>query len=169
MPRGGARPGAGRPRKDGSEYHKNAFTAEQLEELLRSPHVSYVSRSTISYTLKFKEMAWQRYCDGVEPIKIFRDAGLDPDVLGSIRIKGFIDKLRDQQEKGLPFNDGREPHAEQAEKVFDMPRPPRKLKEKQIPYTPEQVAQMYHQMVYMSQELEFIKKIILAGKGGKSK
>lgn len=169
MPRGGARPGAGRPRKDGSGYHKNAFTAEQLEELLRSPHVSYVSRSTISYTLKFKEMAWQRYCDGIDPAKIFRDAGLNPDILGSVRIKGFIDKLRDQQERGLPFSEGREPQLNQPEKTFDMPKPPRRLKEQQIPFTPEQMARMYHQLVYLSQELEFIKKIILAERGGKSK
>ena len=109
MPRGGARPGAGRPRKDGSEYRKNAFTAEQLEELLQSPHVSYVSRSTISYTLKFKEMAWQRYCDGVDPPRIFLDAGFDPNVLGSIRIKGFFDQLRYWQERGMPFSEGKEP------------------------------------------------------------
>jgi hypothetical protein len=143
------------------------FTAEQLEELLQSPHVSYVSRTTISYTLKFKEMAWQRYCDGVEPAKIFRDAGLDPDVLGRERIKGFIDKLRDQLERDLPFVEGKEPRLNQPEKVFDMPKPPR-MKERYIPYTPEQIAQMYHKLVYMEQELEFIKKIILAGKGGKS-
>ena len=58
---------------------------------------------------------------------------------------------------------------DKAEKEFDIPRPPRKLPERQIPYTPEQIAQMYHQIAYMSQELEFIKKIILAGKGGRSK
>jgi hypothetical protein len=159
MPRGGARPGAGRPRKDSSEYNRKVFTAQQLEELLQSPHVSYVSRSTISYTLKFKEMAWQRYCDGVDPVKIFRDAGLDPDVLGRERIKGFIDKLREQVERDISFSEGKEPRYNQPEKKFDMPIPPRRLKEKQIPYTPEQVAQMYHQMVYMSQELEFIKKL----------
>ena len=45
---GGARPGAGRKKKDGNE--RNVFTADQLEELLQSPHVSYVSRTTISYT-----------------------------------------------------------------------------------------------------------------------
>jgi hypothetical protein len=164
---GGARPGAGRKKKDG--YERNVFTADQLEDLLQSPHVSYVSRTTISYTKRFKEIAWQRYCDGVDPPRIFLDAGFDPNVLGSIRIKGFFDQLRYWQERGLPFSEGKEPRMDKAEKEFDMPRPPRKLPERQIPYTPEQIAQMYHQIAYMSQELEFIKKIILAGKGGKSK
>ena len=104
---GGARPGAGRKKKDG--YERKVFTAEQLEELLQSPHVSYVSRTTISYTKRFKEMAWQRYCDGVDPPRIFLDAGFDPNVLGSIRIKGFFDQLRYWQERGMPFSEGKEP------------------------------------------------------------
>jgi len=165
---GGARPGAGRPRKNESKYERSEFTPEQLSELLRSPHVAYVSRSSISYTLAFKEMFWQRYCDGIPPIQIYEDAGLNPDIIGKIRVKGLVDALRHQKEKGLPFNYGREPHINQPEKQFDFPKPPRRPNYS-LPISPDEAAKLTHQVMYLSQELEFIKKIILAGKGGKSK
>ena len=79
---GGARPGAGRKKKtsEGS-YEHVTFTAEQLKELIDCPHVAYVSSKTVSYTKAFKDMAWQRYCDGIDPMQIFSDAGLNVDTL----------------------------------------------------------------------------------------
>ena len=163
---GGARPGAGRPRKHESKYERSEFTPEQLVELLSSPHVAYVSRSTISYTQAFKEMVWQRYCDGIHPTQIFEDAGINPDILGRIRVKGLVDSLRQQKEKGLSFNEGREPHVNQPEKQFEFPKPPRRPNHA-LPISPTEAAKLTHQVSYLSQELEFIKKIILAGRDGK--
>lgn len=62
--RGGARPGAGRPKRnpDGAKEHV-AFTAEQLKALIDSPYVASVSRKSVSYTKTFKEMAWREYCN----------------------------------------------------------------------------------------------------------
>lgn len=89
--RGGSRPGAGRKKKnpDGT-YEHAAFSAEQLKELTDSPHVAYVSSKTVSYTKAFKDAAWQRYCDGVDPIQIFSEVGLNPETLGRARILGFL-------------------------------------------------------------------------------
>ena len=168
MPSGGSRPGAGRPRKGKTNNERPEFTPEQLRELLESPHVAYISRKTVSFTLAFKEIFWQRYCDGVQPMQIFTDAGLNPDAVGRIRINGFAKLLRQQREKGLPFNDGREPHIGQPEKQFEFPKPPRRPNNA-LPISPDEAAKLTHQVAYLSQELEFIKKIILAGKDGKSK
>ena len=84
--RGGSRPGAGRKKKnpDGT-YEHAAFSAEQLKELTDSPHVAYVSSKTVSYTKAFKDAAWQRYCDGVDPIQIFSEVGLNPETLHIFR------------------------------------------------------------------------------------
>ncbi|HQM02845.1 MAG TPA: hypothetical protein PLH98_20255 [Ruminococcus flavefaciens] len=75
--RGGARPGSGRKKKnpDGTFEH-STFTAEQLKELTDSPYVAYVSSKTVSYTKAFKNAAWQRYCDGIDPMQVFSEAGL---------------------------------------------------------------------------------------------
>ena len=163
MPRGGARPGAGRKKKDGSENERRHFTAEEIEYLLSSPHVAYVSRTTVSFTVAFKEMFWQRHCDGIPTARIVEDAGLDIGVIGKGRIDTLIKSLRDQTERGLPFNDGLEPHFNKPDKKFDIPKIPRLPKNAVIPLSPEAIAKMACEVNYLKQEMEFLKKIILAG------
>lgn len=68
MSSGGARPGSERKKK-GEQGSRVEFTNEQLQELLSSPHVAFVSRKTISYTLAFNELFWQRYVDGIDPMQ----------------------------------------------------------------------------------------------------
>ena len=165
MPRGGARPGSGRPRKNETGEH-TAFTPEQLKELMESPHVSSVSRKSVSYTLAFKELFWRRYCDGIDSVQIFHEAGLSVELLGRPRIHGFAKMLRQLKERGLPFNEGNDPHIDPPEKQFAFPIPPRKSKHANPIPTTEDVGRMCHEVAYLRQELEFIKKIILAGKGG---
>jgi len=167
MPRGGARPGAGRKRK-GEYGERTSFSDKQLNELLSSPHVAYVSRKTITYTLEFKNMFWQRYCDGVAPSQIFHEAGIDPDIIGRNRVKGLADVLRLQKSRGISFSDGAESNPDNVEKKFDFPPAPRRHKYIKPEISSEDISKMYHQVQYMSQEVEFIKKIILADKDGKS-
>jgi hypothetical protein len=163
MPSGGLRPGAGRKRKDLNDYEHKQFTSIEIECLLTNPYVSFVSRTTISYTVGFKEMFWQRYCDGIPPAKIFADAGFDTEIISKSRIDGFLKSLKDQFERGLPFNDGRTPHTEIPDKKFDLPKARRFPKNTHMPYTPEAIAKMAHELAYLKQEMEFLKKIILAG------
>ena len=164
MPRGGSRPGAGRKKKDGDVAERKHFTSAEIEQLLDSPQVAYVSRTTISFTVAFKEMFWQRYCDGIPATKIFGDAGLNVDVIGKGRIDTLIKALRDQTERGLSFNNGLEPHWEKSEKKFDLPPTPRYPKNTQIPFTPETIAKTIQEVAYLKQEMEFLKKIISAGR-----
>ena len=159
MPSGGPHPGAGRPRKEAPE-ERVAFTNEEIGELLESPHVSHVSRKTIAYTLAFKEMFWQRYCDGIDPMQIFKEAGLPTKILGRPRIFGLAKTLRSCKERGIPFNEGSEPHESLPAKAFDFPIPPRKPKgSKPLVLSDDDISKMFHQVAYMSQELEFIKKL----------
>jgi len=159
--RGGARPGAGRPKKrDDGKYEHVELTAEQIHELLDSPHISYVSRKSVSYTKAFKEHFWQRYCDGVDPKQIFEDAGLNTAILTRSRINGLLKTLRHQKEKGLSFTEGSEPQVDQPEKTYDFPKPPRRSNKSKLPVLSEaDIAQMYNQVAYMSQEIEFLKKL----------
>jgi len=163
MPSGGARPGAGRKKKDGSNGGRKHFSAQEIEIMLDSPYVAYVSRTTISFTIAFKEMFWQRYCDGITPVKIFEDAGLDVSVIGKGRIDTLVKALRDQTVRGLPFKDGLERHINKPEKQFDLPKQPRFSSAAQIPLTPEAIAKMVQKVAYLEQQMEFLKKIIMAG------
>ena len=163
---GGSRPGAGRPRKN-STYAHSEFTPEQLAELLQSPHISSITQKSVSYTVRFKDMFWQRYCDGVDPIKIFEDAGFNVATVGRARIFGFAKTLRKQYERGAIWNEGSEPATESGEPRTLPPMPQQSPKRTKDTISPTELARMCHKLKYMEQELEFIKKIILEERRGK--
>lgn len=160
---GGSRIGAGRPRKSG-KFAYPELNITQIKELLDSPHIHSVSKKTISFTKAFKELFWQRYCDGVEPAQIFTDADLSISTLSRDRIYSFTKALKLQVEKGQDFTEGREPK-EQSKKLFDFPALPRRANSARIPNLSEaEVAKLINQVAYMSQEIAFLKKIILLDK-----
>lgn len=162
--RGGARPGAGRKKKTAEgTYEHVTFTAEQLKELTDSSYVAYVSSKTVSYTKAFKDLAWLRYCDGIDPIQIFVDAGFNIDTLGRARILGFFKLLREAKEKGLTFTEGSEPYPSDAEKKISIPTPPRRANRGRPPVMSDsEINKLATKVAYLSQEVEFLKKIILA-------
>ena len=175
---GGSRPGSGRkPKAQSKSFYgpdRRKFTVEQIATLKASPHISYVTQKTVSYTLAFKELFWEQYISGVLPETIFRENGIDPEILGKTRIYGLATTLRKQKEKGMPFREGRAPHLSYEEKLkpkFDVPKPPKppKLPKNRFgEYTDADVDKLFHTVAYLSQEMEFLKKVILAANGGKS-
>ena len=164
--RGGARPGAGRKKKnpDGTFEH-TTFTAEQLKELTDSPYVAYVSSKTVSYTKAFKVTAWQRYCDGIDPMQVFSEAEFNTDTLGRERILGFFKLLRQAKGRGFEFTEGNDPYPDNNEDAPSMPTPPRRANKGHPTLMSEsEINHLATKVAYMSQEIEFIKKIILAEK-----
>jgi len=184
---GGKRPGAGRPRnipnEEGIDRHK--FTKWQREQLASNLNVAQVTEKTVSFRKEFKQLFWDRMNAGVHPVTIFTEVGIDPEILGNVRVNGMAKQLRKQVELGLEFRDGRDPlfppgskgnpkpePKPKAGEQFSIPKPPRLPKRKDTLrqlYTDEEIGDLIHNVAYMAQELEFIKKIILAGTGGKSK
>lgn len=161
---GGTRTGAGRPPNSG-KYVSPEFTPTQLKELIDSPYTHSVSKKTVSYTKEFKDIFWQRYCDGIDPKQIFEDAGFDTKTITRTRMNGLIKNLKSKIEKGQSFTEGSEPSLVELEKMFDFPTPPRRANNIRIPILSEaDIANLLNQVAYMSQELAFLKKIILAGK-----
>jgi hypothetical protein len=166
----------------------SSFTKEQVAILSASPHVESITSKTISYTLVFKEAFWRRYMQGVMPDKIFQTYGIDPKILGENRIWGLVTSLRRLVSKGLPFANGREPspqhreHKEryespmiqdvEADDVPDLqlniptkpPRPPKPPRVIVPTVSRDDMQRLFHQVAYLTQEMEFLKKIILAGK-----
>lgn len=182
---GGKRPGAGRPRNIplDPEEDRHEFTMWEREQLASNPNVSSVTKKTVSYTKEFKELFWKRINAGVHAVTIFAEAEIDPMILGQKRISGFAKQLRKQVELGLEFQEGRNPSfppkSEQKPRAklkpgekFDIPKPPRLPKKRNTQrelYTDDEITDLIHTVEYMSQEIAFIKKIISAGTGGKSK
>jgi transposase len=186
MKHGGARPGAGRPKK---EYQmllfpqptekrplpiteRNLFTVEQIDALRSSPYVRKVTSKTASYTLEFKEIFWKQYNSGISPPQIFADAGFDLEVLGDQRIYGLLTTLRRTKERGVPFVDGREPR-EPGKQVKrnegENPQAPPPTNQQISNISASDIRKLMHQVTFLTQEMAFLKKIFSAGMGEKSK
>jgi len=131
------------------------FTAEELVEIRNNPFVKSATHSQIRFTTEFKESFWKRAQAG-EPLKdIISAFGLNPDVLGERRIKGIYAHLNEQVASGLAFTD--EKRSRWPEIALANRTPSAKQQAVKI-------RTLEHEVLYLKQELEFIKKIISADK-----
>lgn len=69
------------------------FTAKERAYLASLPAVKSVSPSHIRYTDRFKVEVMCRYNAGESPSAIFREAGLDPKLIGYKRVERCIRAL----------------------------------------------------------------------------
>jgi hypothetical protein len=129
--------------------NRKIFTADELVKIWQNPYVKSATLNSIRFTVVFKEEFWQQYEKGISPANIMKSMGFDPDVLGSSRILGIVRHIKEQlqSEKGL-------------RDVYQRPLPDEEPG-KSLPQS-KTLLHMQHQINYMKQELEFIKKTILA-------
>ncbi|MFA6866993.1 MAG: HTH domain-containing protein [Clostridia bacterium] len=143
------------------------FTNDEITILNNSTYVVNATEKTVSFTKEFKELFWAKYSEGTSPRQIVVEAGFDAAMFTDNRLWGLVTTLRRLKEKGLPFTNGRN-HTSKKSK-FDMPKTPKKPKFTLANVTDKDIKKLMHQVAYMSQELEFLKKIILIDGGKKSK
>ena len=66
---------------------------------------------------------------------------------------------------GVPFTEGNDPYPSDAEQTYSFPTPPRRANRGRPPVMSDsEINKLATKVAYMSQELEFLKKIILAEK-----
>ncbi|OZG64031.1 hypothetical protein BEUL_2233 [Bifidobacterium eulemuris] len=66
------------------------FTPQDIEYLLSLPAVRNVSGNQLRYSDEFKKYCMLRYANGDSPVQIFRDAGLEPSLIGHKRIERCV-------------------------------------------------------------------------------
>jgi len=125
------------------------FTAEALAHLRKSRYIKSVNAKRIHFTVAFKEEFWDRYRNGEIPEEIIRSMDIDPEILGAGRIKGIVKRIRDQAATGTGFTEGHQWQDKNAPAEESHP-------------VSKRLKRLEHESAYMKQELEFIKKIILA-------
>ena len=136
------------------------FAPEEIITLRDNPYTARVSQKTISFTLAFKEAFWQGYEEGRSPVQLVRELGYDPAILGQIRIDGIAKNIKNEANSELGLHQG------------PAPRSRRQLTEDDLSALSQRQAmkQMQCELIYLRQELEFIKKIINRSNGkGRSK
>lgn len=76
------------------EVRMAAFTLEQVAYLESLPAVESVRGSRIRYTDAFRRECLARYARGEHPVALFREAGLDPRIVGYKRIERAFARWR---------------------------------------------------------------------------
>ncbi len=126
------------------------FTPEELSIILSSPYVKSATAKMIRFTVAFKEEFWRQHTEEHKsPSQIMQDLGFDINMIGSKRADGILIHLREQVRSGEPFSDVR--------KTPENELPPGT----QLPPS-KAILKMQHELAYLRQEVEFIKKTILA-------
>lgn len=134
------------------------FTDEEVKTLAKNKYTAFVSSLTIRFTLEFKEMFMLRRQEGVSARYIFKEAGYDPDVLGINRIQNFAKRVPKEASSPWGLHEGYHTRKKYPSDTDYEKMPPK-----------EAMAGMQHEIQYLRQELEFIKKIIKADSMGGQK
>ena len=121
------------------------FTPEEQIELRANPYVERVSETTITYTEEFKERFALEYAAGRAPSIILRECGFDPAMLGKDRKDSLVKRTKDYAQRPDGFSDTRKENSGR-QRVRELTEA-------------ENIQRLEHQIRYLKQENEFLKKI----------
>lgn len=133
----------------GGRIMKNRLTPTQVQQLRANVFVENVTENYVVFTEAFKQLAYDQRQKGKPLREIFRDNGIDPDVIGSLRIYNFSQMLTRRGREGDGFKDRR----------IDNHRPSGTETAETLE---EQVKRLQHELAYTRQEVEFLKKLQMA-------
>ena len=120
---------------------KAKFTTEQQQLLRNNPYTVRVTEDVLNLSKEFKELFYKEYLTGILPRDILEKYGYSADILGKQRIWGISHMIRKQFEKTGEFRDVRNPGS-----FITLESPE------------ERIHQLEHQVDYLTQEVEFLKK-----------
>ena len=125
------------------------FTESEMEHLRSNSYVLDVTPSTVHFSADFKKAFWDAYLTGKKPRDIVVQLGINPEILGDIRIGGLKSMIRNEVKAGKGFRD---------QKTYKS--------ELNGFMTPEVKIQILEQkLAYKDQEIEFLKKIASLSRG----
>lgn len=127
------------------------YTPKQIKQLQANPYTLKVTNTKLYFTIKFKEDFWIRYQAGDAPRKILTDFGYDTSLLGQKQIDSLVQRIKKQALSGEGFREG-------INRDRRLPKKDLLIEETDK----SSIEQMQHELLYLRQEVEFIKKIIKA-------
>lgn len=129
--------------------NRNKFTKREMQLIKNNPYTYKVTESQIFYTKEFKEEFWRRYQAGEAPRAIVEALGYDADMLGQYRINGLQINIKKQALRPEGFAEGKSRRKGRKTELYDVETNP----------SVETMVKMQHELLYLRQEVEFLKKI----------
>ena len=133
------------------------YTPKQIKKLEANPYTFKVTKNKLYFTIKFKEDFWIRYQAGNAPRKIMQELGYDLSIFTQIQIDNYVQRIKKEALSGKGFREG-----ENRER-----RIPMKATNREELSSPQSIERMQNELLYLRQEVEFLKKIIMTDNLGK--
>ena len=127
------------------------YTPKQIKKLEANPYTLKVTKNKLYFTIKFKEDFWINYQAGNAPRKILSDLGYDLEYFGQKQIDSIVQRIKKEALSGNGFREG-----ENRER-----RIPVKATNREELSSPQSIERMQNELLYLRQEVEFLKKIIM--------
>lgn len=137
------------------------FTEEQIQILSKNPYTLNVTSTRIMFTKEAKERILELANQGKTIAQIMREMGYDPKMLTHHRTKNLIRLIRIEAESREGLHNGYKR------------RTPKRLTDAEIEelgQNPESYARLKAEIIYLREEVEFLKKVsqqAISGKRGK--
>ena len=128
--------------------NRNKFTKREIQLIKNNPYTYKVTESQICYTKEFKEEFWKRYQAGESPRSIVEALGYDPDMIGQYLINGLQINIQKQAKRPEGFTEGKGRRRGRKIELYDVENNP----------SDETIVKMQHELLYLRQEVEFLKK-----------
>ncbi len=128
------------------------YTNKQIKELEKNRYVYRVTKHKLYYTAKFKEEFWISYQAGNSPRNILSDFGFDLTIFGQKQIDSLVQRIKKEALSGDGFSEGENRQRRTSK---------RSMNKEELP-SPSVIKSMQHELLYLQQEVEFLKKIIIA-------
>ena len=122
------------------------YTKKEMKILRENPYTFNVTKNKLYFTTDFKIVFWKKYQAGTAPRKILEELGYDLKMFQQKQIDSIVQRIKKQALSGNGFTEG-----ERREKRIKITSTEE--------FTPESFAQMQHEVLYLKQEVEFLKKI----------
>ena len=129
-----------------------SFTKEQIKKLEKNPYTFKVTTNKLYFSAQFKEDFWVSYQAGNAPRKIMQDLGYDLSMFTQKQIDNYVQRIKKEALSGNGFREGENRQR----------RIPMKATAEEELSSPQSLERMQNELLYLRQEVEFLKKIIIA-------
>lgn len=140
---------------------KNHFSPEQVDILKQNPYTLYVSESRLSITLEAKKKILEMTEKNWSESKILEELNYDRNILGHARAKHIIANVKEEANSRHGLHEGyakRQSRRMTATEIAELEE------------NPESYARLKNEVIYLREEVEFLKKIsqqVISGKRDK--
>lgn len=123
------------------------YTKNQISELSKNPYTFQIDNKRILFTIEFKKLFWIKYQAGMSPRAILKELNYNLDCFGQKQIDSITQRIKKEALAG-EFTEG-----------YSRNRRA-KINEPDIELTPQNIKQMQNELMYLRQEVDFLKKVL---------